>query len=202
MADTMVEQAHGGPEQGGDGGLSLSTRTTTQSFQAVMDLDWLTTSLSRTYRMRKALIQCPLPWETRAYDIGDKAADDAVEAGLRDDSSTGLGQLFAATGIRARDYCIRAVIIRGRTMCPDVCCRAPPRESCARPGPSPRSPPPPPRLTGPASPHRPPFPNTRPAYGRARELSAPTAGLWSRAVPGTGATAPYGSARSLRCSSI
>ncbi|MFF4256960.1 glycoside hydrolase domain-containing protein [Streptomyces sp. NPDC001663] len=106
----------GVPEQGGDGGLSLSTRTTTQSFQAVMDLDWLTTSLSRTYGMRKALIQCPLLWEIRAYNIGDKAADDAVEAGLKDDSSTGLGQIFAATGIRARNYCVRAGIITDRIM--------------------------------------------------------------------------------------
>ncbi|WP_329551618.1 glycoside hydrolase domain-containing protein [Streptomyces sp. NBC_00696] len=109
----------GVPEQGGEGGMAYSTRTTTQSFQAVMDLDWLTTSVSRTYGMRKALIQCPLLWEIRAYNIADKAADDAVEAGLKDDSSTGLGQIRAHTGIDARNYCVDAGIITGRIMSTD-----------------------------------------------------------------------------------
>ncbi|WP_369191271.1 glycoside hydrolase domain-containing protein [Streptomyces sp. R08] len=109
----------GVPEQGGEGGMAYSTRTTTQSFQAVMDLDWLTTSVSRTYGMRKALIQCPLLWEIRTYNIADKAADDAVEAGLKDDSSTGLGQIRAHTGIDARNYCVDAGIITGRIMSTD-----------------------------------------------------------------------------------
>ncbi|MEV6512437.1 glycoside hydrolase domain-containing protein [Streptomyces sp. NPDC051642] len=106
----------GVPEQGGEGTMAYSTRTTTQSFQAVMDLDWLITSVSRTYGMRKALIQCPLLWEIRAYNIADKAADDAVEAGLSDESSTGLGQIRAHTGIGARNYCVDAGIITGRIM--------------------------------------------------------------------------------------
>ncbi|MET7567037.1 glycoside hydrolase domain-containing protein [Streptomyces sp. NPDC005492] len=106
----------GVPEQGGEGSMAYSTRSTTQSLQVVLDLDWLITSLSRTYGMRKALIQCPLLWEIRAYNIADKAADDAVEAGLSDESSTGLGQIRAHTGIGARNYCVDAGIITGRIM--------------------------------------------------------------------------------------
>ncbi|GAB3459782.1 glycoside hydrolase domain-containing protein [Actinophytocola sediminis] len=104
------------PETGGPGGEALTLRSTTQAYDATLGADGLITSLARTLRVRKALIQCPLLWEIRKFNVLDPPADDAVRLGLKDDSSTGLGQIFAQTAIRARNHCIRAGVIGGQIM--------------------------------------------------------------------------------------
>jgi hypothetical protein len=53
--------------------------------------DWLFTRLARTLDVRKALIQAPVLREIRDYNALDLAADEAVEAGLKGDATTGLG---------------------------------------------------------------------------------------------------------------
>ncbi|MFD7770762.1 glycoside hydrolase domain-containing protein [Streptomyces sp. NPDC059787] len=111
----------GVPETGGDGWTdkdwaSLGGISTTEAFDAVMDADWLFTSLARSLRMRKALIQAPVLWELRKLNPLDFIADAAVKAGERDDCSTGWGQIFAATAIKARNYCIGEGIINGEGM--------------------------------------------------------------------------------------
>lgn len=52
-------------------------------------------------------------WELRKLNPLDPLADDAVRAGLKDDSSTGWGQIFAWVTIEARNYCIQQGIING-----------------------------------------------------------------------------------------
>ncbi|MGV9503367.1 glycoside hydrolase domain-containing protein [Streptomyces sp. NPDC003642] len=114
----------GVPEEGGDeGAQSLTYRSTTKSFDILMSFDGLVTRLARTFRMRKALIQSPLLWETRMYNrldvLGDEAVIDHYDGtGLstKNDASTGLGQIFAATAIRGRNHCIRAGLIGGTIM--------------------------------------------------------------------------------------
>lgn len=114
------ETSLGVPETGGDGFQALTLRSTTESVDIVLGLDWLTTRLARTFRMRKALIQSPLLWEIRKYNVDDPLADAAVVdhydgTGLspKNDCSTGLGQIFAATAIRARNHCVNQGIISG-----------------------------------------------------------------------------------------
>ncbi|MEV1085604.1 hypothetical protein AB0I98_46570 [Streptomyces sp. NPDC050211] len=113
------------PDKGGPDGNDGTVRTTTQCVDTLIDLDWLTTQLSRHYRIRKALIQCPLLWEMRKYNLGDPVADDAVvmwyTAGiwaLRDDCSTGLAQIQARTAIEGRNYAINQGIISGTVLDP------------------------------------------------------------------------------------
>ncbi|WP_392840593.1 glycoside hydrolase domain-containing protein [Streptomyces sp. LN500] len=109
----------GVPETGGEGWTAdddwatLGGISTTEAFNAVVDADWLFTSLARTLRVRKALIQAPVMWELRKLNPLDFAADAAVKAGLKDDCSTGWGQIFAKTAIQARNYCIGEGIING-----------------------------------------------------------------------------------------
>lgn len=108
----------GVPETGGDnwndndwatiGGIS-----TTEAFDAVINMDWLFTDLARVLRLRKALVQAPVLWELRKWNPLDKFADDAVKDGDRDDSSTGWGQIFAWVAIEARNYCMDQGIING-----------------------------------------------------------------------------------------
>ncbi|MDT0386116.1 glycoside hydrolase domain-containing protein [Streptomyces dubilierae] len=114
----------GVPEEGGDeGAQSLTYRSTTKSFDILMSFDGLVTRLARTFRMRKALIQSPLLWETRMYNkldvLGDEAVIDHYDGtgiSTKNDASTGLGQIFAATAIRGRNHCIRAGLIGGTIM--------------------------------------------------------------------------------------
>ncbi|MBC7274172.1 MAG: DUF1906 domain-containing protein [Streptomyces sp.] len=111
----------GVPETGGDGWTdkdwaSLGGISNTEAFNAVVDADWLFTSLARTLRMRKALIQAPVLWELRKLNPLDFASDAAVKAGQLDDCSTGWGQIFAATAIKARNYCIGEGIINGEPL--------------------------------------------------------------------------------------
>ncbi|GAB1643801.1 glycoside hydrolase domain-containing protein [Krasilnikovia sp. MM14-A1259] len=109
----------GVPETGGEGWtadkdwVTYDAITTTQAFDAVMDKDWLFTNLARQLRLRKALIQAPVLWELRKLNALDPIADDAVRHGLKDDSSTGWGQIFAWVAMEARNYCIQQGIING-----------------------------------------------------------------------------------------
>ncbi|MEV8023059.1 glycoside hydrolase domain-containing protein [Streptomyces sp. NPDC086554] len=114
----------GVPETGGDGWTdddwaTLGGISTTKAVNAVVDTDWLFTSLARTLRVRKALIQAPVLWELRKLNPLDFAADAAVKAGTKDDCSTGWGQIFAATAIQARNYCIGEGIINGTGLDPN-----------------------------------------------------------------------------------
>ncbi|MDH6218649.1 glycoside hydrolase domain-containing protein [Streptomyces pseudovenezuelae] len=114
----------GVPEEGGNQGAQILTyRSTTQAFDILMSFDGLVTQLARTFRMRKAIIQSPLLWETRMYNSLDVVGDEAVidhydGTGLstKNDASTGLAQIFAATAIRGRNHCIRAGLTGGTIM--------------------------------------------------------------------------------------
>ncbi|MDX3243148.1 glycoside hydrolase domain-containing protein [Streptomyces sp. ME18-1-4] len=116
----------GVPEKGGDQGAQVLTyRSTTEAFDILMSFDGLVTRLARTFGMRKAIIQSPLFWEIRMYNTLDVVGDEAVidhydGTGLstKNDSSTGLAQIFAATAIRGRNFCIRAGLIGGTIMDP------------------------------------------------------------------------------------
>ncbi|MFE5326071.1 hypothetical protein ACFRCG_06685 [Embleya sp. NPDC056575] len=72
--------------------------------------------------MRKALIQCPLMWELGAFNTVDGVADELVvnhyTGGMsaKKDSSTGPGQIFAATAIRVLNHAIRQGLIGGTLM--------------------------------------------------------------------------------------
>lgn len=98
----------GVPEEGGfnDGDwVTFGENTTTMAFNTVMDWDWLITSLARRLGYPKALIQAPVMWEIRKWNDLDRAADLAVLSGAKDDSTTGLGQIYAWVAIEARNYC-------------------------------------------------------------------------------------------------
>ncbi|MYZ33983.1 MULTISPECIES: glycoside hydrolase domain-containing protein [unclassified Streptomyces] len=108
----------GVPETGGDGWtdddwVTLGGISTTKAYDLVLSADWLFTSLARQLKLRKALIQAPVLWELRKYNPLDLVADTAVRNGLKDDSSTGWGQIFAWVTIEARNYCIGQSIING-----------------------------------------------------------------------------------------
>lgn len=100
------------------------TRSTAGAFSIMQTWDGLVTQLSRTLRLRKALIQAPLFWEMRKLTLLDDAADLAVAsyyAGQpgKDDCSTGLGQIFARTAIRSNNYCTQQGIVAGTVLDPD-----------------------------------------------------------------------------------
>jgi len=108
----------GVPETGGDGWTdsdwaTLGGISTTKAFDLVLSADWLFTALARQLKLRKALIQTPVLWELRKFNPLDIVADEAVKAGLKDDSSTGWGQIFAWVTIEARNYCMQQGIING-----------------------------------------------------------------------------------------
>ncbi|MEU0131026.1 MULTISPECIES: glycoside hydrolase domain-containing protein [unclassified Streptomyces] len=108
----------GVPETGGDGWTdsdwaTLGGISTTKAFELVLSADWLFTSLARQLKLRKALIQAPVLWELRKLNPLDFAADEAVKLGVKDDSSTGWGQIFAWVTIEARNYCMQQGIING-----------------------------------------------------------------------------------------
>ncbi|GAA1861606.1 glycoside hydrolase domain-containing protein [Myceligenerans crystallogenes] len=115
----------GVPETGGEGWTAdkdwatLGGNSSTRSFEMVaIGLDWLFTGLARELRIRKALIQAPVLWEMRKWNPADLAADEAVKAGLDDDCSTGIGQIFARVAIEARNYCVTRGIISGSVLDP------------------------------------------------------------------------------------
>ncbi|MCH6471336.1 glycoside hydrolase domain-containing protein [Sinomonas terrae] len=97
--------------------------STTDSYEIVLKHDRLVTELSKTLRIRKALIQAPLFWELRKRTKVDDATDLGVESYYRgqggiDDCSTGLAQIYARTAIRATNYCTQNGIIAGTTLDP------------------------------------------------------------------------------------
>ncbi|MGW1718867.1 glycoside hydrolase domain-containing protein [Streptomyces sp. NPDC002156] len=101
--------------------------TTTECIDFVLSWDDVFTDLARRYRMRKALIQLPVLWEMRHYNISkvltidDQYSDaavyqyhtgqlpdwwpDAITDSMRD-SSTGLAQIFGATAIASRNLAV------------------------------------------------------------------------------------------------
>ncbi|MEU1789486.1 glycoside hydrolase domain-containing protein [Streptomyces sparsogenes] len=109
----------GVPETGGEGWtadgdwVTYGIVSTTEAFNLVVDTDWLFTNLARTLKLRKALIQAPVLWELRKLNPLDALADEAVKNGLKEDSSTGWGQIFAWVAIEARNYCMQQGIING-----------------------------------------------------------------------------------------
>ncbi|MGW4730570.1 glycoside hydrolase domain-containing protein [Streptomyces shenzhenensis] len=114
----------GVPETGGDGWTdsdwaTLGGISNTKACELVLSADWLFTSLARQLKLRKALIQAPVLWELRKLNPLDFAADEAVKAGLKDDSSTGWGQIFAWVTIDARNYCMQQGIINGTPLTDD-----------------------------------------------------------------------------------
>ncbi|MFE0819588.1 glycoside hydrolase domain-containing protein [Streptomyces sp. NPDC058847] len=114
----------GVPETGGDGWTdrdwaTIGGNSTTDSFDDVISMDWLFTDLARLLRLRKALVQAPVLWELRKWNVLDKAADEAVKDGNLSDCSTGWGQIFAWVAIAARNYCIDNGIINGDRLTDD-----------------------------------------------------------------------------------
>ncbi|MEV5887341.1 glycoside hydrolase domain-containing protein [Streptomyces sp. NPDC052020] len=104
-----------------DGGTGADARlfTHTQCFETIMSYDAQTTQLSRTYSMRKALIQTSAYWEMRHYDLIDQGVDHQVASyhlngiGAVKDSSTGIGQISGEVGIRAWNHCIDKGFVTG-----------------------------------------------------------------------------------------
>jgi len=108
----------GVPESGGNGWtdsdwVTLGGISTTKAYDLVLSADWLFTSLARQLKLRKALIQAPVLWELRKLNPLDFLADEAVKSGLKDDCSTGWGQIFSWVTIEARNYCMQQGIING-----------------------------------------------------------------------------------------
>lgn len=125
-------ESQGVPEEGGSGlGGATTLFTTTQALDVALANDVLMTQLSRTLKMRKALIMVPIFWEVRKANLGDAVADEGViwyhtkpdidptDTIVKRDCSTGLGQIFAVTAIVARNYAVRQGIISGTIMDPD-----------------------------------------------------------------------------------
>lgn len=98
-------------------------RTTAQAYDILLQHDRLVTELSKTLRLRKALIQAPLFWEMRKRTYEDDVADAAVISYYggslgNDDCSTGLAQIFARTAITANNYCAQNGIVAGTVLDP------------------------------------------------------------------------------------
>lgn len=73
------------------------------SIDTVLSYDDLITSLCNTqgYTISKSYLQTLLFKEIWEYSLDGQIADSAVKSGIRDDSSTGLGQIFAKVAIGA-----------------------------------------------------------------------------------------------------
>lgn len=123
--DTMLTDVQnyltsiGVPESGGedwtvdDDWVTLGGISTTKAYEMVLSADWLFTSLAWQLKLRKALIQAPVLWELRKLNPLDLLADEGVKSGLKDDCSTGWGQIFSWVTIEARNYCMQQGIING-----------------------------------------------------------------------------------------
>ncbi|MEU1037560.1 glycoside hydrolase domain-containing protein [Streptomyces sp. NPDC005907] len=108
--------------------------TTTECIDYVLSWDSVFTDLARRLKMRKALIQIPVLWEMRHYNISkilkvdDRYSDaavyqyhtgqlpdwwpDAITESMRD-SSTGLAQIFGLTAIKARNLAVDLGLLSG-----------------------------------------------------------------------------------------
>ncbi len=109
----------GVPESGGSGEDAGRLYTTTQAFDRIMVFDRFCTRLAQTYRVRKAMVQAIMLWEVVKTNLLDPVAEDAVEAGLTDDCSTGIGQIFGSTGTYARNFAIDHNLLNGAKLNPD-----------------------------------------------------------------------------------
>lgn len=108
-----------------------------ESLDVVVAYDELITNLSRSYGVRKALIQAEVYWEYWKQTPEDDLADSGVQSWYaykrafeawqsvpigppptpplhgREDCSTGISQIFAATAIRARNWAVGAGLVPG-----------------------------------------------------------------------------------------
>ncbi|MEV7093731.1 glycoside hydrolase domain-containing protein [Amycolatopsis sp. NPDC051045] len=113
------------PERGGNFWENIGQiYSTTEAFNQMWAYDALFTELARNLRVRKALIMVPIFWEIRKFGQDDPLADDGVivyhtftdidptNKWIKRDCSTGLGQIFAESAIRARNYCNQVGDIR------------------------------------------------------------------------------------------
>ncbi|WP_026517784.1 hypothetical protein [Butyrivibrio sp. MC2021] len=75
-----------------------------ESLDYIVKNDALISQIADANGMDKAMIQAVLFQEIRFYGIDDPLADAAVELGVKGDSSTGLGQIFAGTAIEAYNH--------------------------------------------------------------------------------------------------
>jgi peptidoglycan hydrolase-like protein with peptidoglycan-binding domain len=101
-------------------------RSISDAMTLVLAQDSVITAASNRFKIRKALIQAPLLWEARQLILQDLGTDALVEnhynmgaPGLND-CSTGLGQIKAASAIRAMNYCITNGIISGVRRDPEL----------------------------------------------------------------------------------
>lgn len=88
--------------------------------QMIQQLDSVITETANHLNMRKAAIQATIAYESRTTNAGDLAKDIAVrECHLGtapcvvDDSSTGIGQIFAQTAMAAFNTCVTMGVIPG-----------------------------------------------------------------------------------------
>ncbi|MGC5048916.1 glycoside hydrolase domain-containing protein [Micrococcus porci] len=101
----------GVPERGGetilDGDIgTFVSNSTTDAFNVIRRVDPFITNVCSRLGIRKALVQSVVMWEIRKYNPLDYIADEQVLQGLRDDATTGLGQIFGRVAIKARNYCV------------------------------------------------------------------------------------------------
>ncbi|MFD9440569.1 glycoside hydrolase domain-containing protein [Streptomyces sp. NPDC060006] len=114
-------------------------RTPEECAAKIVDMDPLITGLARSFRMRKALVQAVVFWEYQA-DFTDDGVDVLVAGYFlwketyeaweqnpvgeppapppvwREDSSTGVAQIFGNTAILARNHCVGAGVIPGPSL--------------------------------------------------------------------------------------
>ncbi|GCB48604.1 glycoside hydrolase domain-containing protein [Streptomyces sp. NL15-2K] len=119
----------------GIGETSSNTKwSTKESLDLVLHNDALITGMARALKMRKSLIQVPVLWETRHYDTfkdytgdlgvrvyhsGVQTVPPVADSYIKRDSSTGPGQIFAATAINARNQAIMDGVLGGATQNPN-----------------------------------------------------------------------------------
>ncbi|MDI2020248.1 glycoside hydrolase domain-containing protein [Paenarthrobacter nicotinovorans] len=94
--------------------------TNTQAVETIFRLDAEITAAAKRFNLPKSLVQCPILWEYRKYSQADTIADAGVRAyyagqlGLnKDDSSTGLAQIFGRTAIDGQNFCIENGFTQG-----------------------------------------------------------------------------------------
>jgi hypothetical protein len=104
-------QSIGRPDTGGIGS-DARLYSNAQAVAAIQDQDGLITELSKTYTMRKALIQTAVYWAMRDYGLAAQSADQQVAdhhltgSGSVRDSHTGIGEISASDAIQAWNHCI------------------------------------------------------------------------------------------------
>lgn len=97
----------------------------TQAVEMILRVDSKITEAANRFKLPKSLVQCPFLWEYRKFTHLDVVADQSVRnyyASLpnlgENDSSTGLGQMKAATAIRGQNHCINMGLVQGSLMDP------------------------------------------------------------------------------------